>query len=211
MAKRRSRKNEPTGCVLVVVAFVIVAALGKAFEAQQRAHPLYGQLELLAAVLVAVGVGVGWWQRRKRNRAAAAQEHRLRVARSTEIAPYRQMNAKEFERALGFLCERDGCTQVRVVGGGGDLGADVLAVAPDGRLIVLQAKRYAPTTKVSGPDLQKFGGTCFAVHQAQVAAVVTTSVYTKQAREYAQLMGIRLFDGDALAGWASRTGPAPWH
>ncbi len=211
MAKRRSRKNEPTGCVLVVVAFVIVAVLGKALEAQQHVHPLYGLLELLAVVLAAAGVGAGWWQRRKRSRAAAAHDYRLQVARSAEIAPYQQMNAKEFERALGFLCERDGCTQVRVVGGGGDLGADVLAVAPDGRLIVLQAKRYGPTTKVSGPDLQKFGGTCFAVHRAQVAAVVTTSLYTKQAREYAQHMGIRLFDRDALAGWASRTGPAPWH
>jgi restriction system protein len=98
-----------------------------------------------------------------------------------------------------------------VVGGAGDLGADVIALAPDGRKIVLQAKRYGPASKVVGPDLQRFGGTCFTVHRAGVAAVVTTSTFTKQARDYASHAGIHLFDQQRLAAWASRTGPAPWH
>lgn len=71
--------------------------------------------------------------------------------------------------------------------------------------------RYGPTTKVSGPDLQRFGGTCYAVHRAHVAVVVTTSVFTKQAVEYARHKGIRLFGTDELAGWITRSGPAPWH
>lgn len=41
--------------------------------------------------------------------------------------------------------------------------------------------------------------------------MVTTNTFTRQAREYADHMKIRLFDEQALAGWASRTGPAPWH
>ncbi|MFG1642245.1 restriction endonuclease [Amycolatopsis sp. NPDC049252] len=98
-----------------------------------------------------------------------------------------------------------------VTGRAGDLGADVVAFAPDGRKIVLQAKRFAVTHNVTGPDLQRFGGTCYTVHGARVAAVVTTSTFTKQAREYAAHHGIRLFDARGLAAWASRTGPAPWH
>jgi restriction system protein len=121
------------------------------------------------------------------------------------------MNPRDFEHALAYLCERDGCTSVQVVGGAGDLGADVIALAPDGRRIVIQAKRYGPTTKVTGPDLQRFGGTCYSVHGAQVAAVVTTSGFTKQAVQYAQHMSITLVGEEQLAGWASRTGPAPWH
>ncbi|HWE91000.1 MAG TPA: restriction endonuclease [Pseudonocardiaceae bacterium] len=121
------------------------------------------------------------------------------------------MAPKEFEHALAFLCVRDGCTGVQVVGGAGDLGADVIAFAPDGRKIVLQAKRYGSASKVGGPALQRFGGTCFNVHQAHIAAVVTTSVFTKQAWQYAAHMGIRLFDQHGLAAWATRTGPAPWH
>ena len=120
------------------------------------------------------------------------------------------MTAREFEEALAWLCRRDGCLKAYVTGKSGDLGADVKAVTPDGRVLVIQAKRYFTGNMVTGPDLQKFGGTCYAVHRAQVAAVVTTSGFTKQAREYASATGIALFDNDALASWAARTGPPPW-
>ncbi|MFD7447224.1 restriction endonuclease [Streptomyces sp. NPDC059909] len=49
-----------------------------------------------------------------------------------------------------------------------------------------------------------------APREAQVAVVVTTSVFTKPAAEYGARHGIRLFDESALAAWATRTGPAPW-
>lgn len=149
--------------------------------------------------------------RRRRQRELEAHAYAVQVAQSQHIAPYHAMSPRQFEEALAFLCHRDGCTSVQVVGGAGDLGADVIAISPTGQRIVIQAKRYGPTTKVSGPDLQKFGGTCFAVHRANVAAVVTTSVFTKQAMQYAQHMGIRLLSERELAGWASRTAPAPWH
>ncbi|MFF4734119.1 restriction endonuclease [Streptomyces mirabilis] len=135
---------------------------------------------------------------------------KVRAVQSAEIARYHAMNPREFEQAIAFLCERDGCTATRVVGGAGDLGADVLATAPDGRRIVIQCKRYGPTTKVGSPDLQRFGGTCDSVHHAQVAAIVTTSVFTKPAAQYAASNGIQLFDEAALAAWATSTGPAPW-
>lgn len=140
----------------------------------------------------------------------AAELYRVRALQSTETARYHAMDPWEFERAVAFLCERDGCQGVQVVGGAGDLGADVIAIAPDGRRIVIQCKRYGPTTKVGSPDLQRFGGTCYSVHGAQVATVVTTSVFTRPAANYATQHGIRLFDSTALAGWATRTGPAPW-
>lgn len=174
-------------------------------------YPVFGVLLLVGVTTTVVLVVQNRRTRRRQIEAYQAQQRDLAMRRSTEIAPYHAMNANEFEHALALLCQRDGCTDVRVVGGAGDLGADVIATTPDGRRIVIQAKRYGPTTKVTGPDLQKFGGTCYNVHGAQVAAVVTTSVFTKQAVTYAQHMNIGLFDADRLAGWASRTGPAPWH
>jgi restriction system protein len=177
-------------------------------------RPIAGWFDVFA-LGAAVVLGIVLWRRRirlyRQRQLYAQQQYEIHVAQSQEIARYHAMTPRAFDEALAFLCRRDGCTAVRVVGGAGDLGADVIASAPDGRKIVLQAKRYGPTSKVVGPDLQKFGGTCFAVHQAQVAAMITTSVFTKQAREYALHMGIRLFDVQALAGWATRTGPAPWH
>ncbi|MBQ0986452.1 restriction endonuclease [Streptomyces sp. F63] len=120
------------------------------------------------------------------------------------------MDADAFEQAVAALCERDGCADVSVVGGANDLGADVLATGPDGRRIVIQCKRYGETNKVGSQDLQRFGGTCFTVHGADVAALVTTSSFTEPAADYAERTGIRCFDGADLVAWADRAGPAPW-
>ncbi|MFH9223915.1 restriction endonuclease [Streptomyces lydicus] len=130
--------------------------------------------------------------------------------RPVELDDYAEMDADAFEEAVAGLCERDGCAEVQVVGGANDLGADVVAVAPDGRSLVIQCKRYCADNKVGSQDLQRFGGTCFTVHGADVAAVVTTSAFTEPAREYADRCGILCFDHDDLVGWASGTGPAPW-
>ncbi|MFF5265526.1 restriction endonuclease [Actinomadura viridis] len=126
------------------------------------------------------------------------------------VRRFEQMDAAEFERALAGLCARDGCSEVAVVGGSGDLGADVVATTPGGARLVIQAKRYSGGNLVSSPDLQKFGGTCYAVHAAEVAVVVTTTAFTRQAMMYARQMGIRLVDGAALNAWASGSGAPPW-
>ncbi|RZD81591.1 restriction endonuclease [Streptomyces albidoflavus] len=115
-----------------------------------------------------------------------------------------------FEEAVAALCRRDGCADAETVGGAGDLGADVLATAPDGRRVVIQCKRYGPENKVGSQDLQRFGGTCWSVHGAQLAVLVTTSEFTVPAEEYAESCGIRCVDGTELTAWAEGTGPAPW-
>jgi restriction system protein len=195
-------------------AFLVFGALGAGSVVLAvswlAAHPL------LAVVLgLVIGAGAGlvveeWWKRRERQRARACRQVRVEAARAAEIASYHQMTSRQFEHAVAYLCQRDGCTDVQVVGGAGDLGADVKALAPDGRRIVVQCKRYAGTRKVGSPDMQRFGGTCYTVHGAHVAVLVTTSTFTRQAVEYGTRHGIRCYDNEALSGWASRTGPAPW-
>ncbi|MFF1411931.1 restriction endonuclease [Streptomyces sp. NPDC058289] len=119
-------------------------------------------------------------------------------------------DADGFEHAIAALCARDGCTPVEVVGGAGDLGADVIATTPDGLRVVVQCKHYADTHRVGSQDLQRFGGTCFAVHGADVAIVVTTSSYTTPALEYAATCGIVCVDGEALAAWTDSAVAPPW-
>ncbi|MGO4460309.1 restriction endonuclease [Streptomyces sp. M-16] len=120
------------------------------------------------------------------------------------------VDADGFEHAVAALCARDGCTPVEVVGGAGDLGADVLATTADGRRVVLQCKHYAEDNRVGSQDLQRFGGTCFAVHEADVAVIVTTSSFTAPAAEYADTCGIVRVDGEALAAWTAQEAPPPW-
>ncbi|MEV5598582.1 restriction endonuclease [Streptomyces sp. NPDC052496] len=128
----------------------------------------------------------------------------------SSVEDFLAMDAYAFEQAIARLCERDGCRDVQVVGGAGDLGADVLATTSDGRRIIIQCKRYCPTNKVGSQDLQRFGGTCYTVHEADIAAVVTTSAFTEPATEYADTCAIRCFDGDRLVAWSNGGGPTPW-
>ncbi|MGA4846979.1 restriction endonuclease [Streptomyces sp. G5(2025)] len=123
---------------------------------------------------------------------------------------YAALDPDGFEEAIAELCSRDACHDVQVVGGACDLGADVIALTADGRRIVIQCKRYGEGNRVGSQDLQRFGGTCFTVHEADVAALVTTSDFTAPALDYAQQCGIVCVDGEALEAWRDGTGPSPW-
>jgi restriction system protein len=186
---RRTKAKLPTPLALLIVAAIM--AFGS---------PAIG-ITLAALVLL------GLWLRKP----IRARRQLRRPARTLSTSNYQTMSPTQFEHALADLCRRDGCTSVRVVGGAGDLGADVIANAPDGRRLVIQAKRYAPTTKVGSGDVQKVGGTARQIHGADIAAVITTSAFTPAARDYCRQVGIRMLDGTALSRWVSRTGPAPWH
>ncbi|MER6735503.1 restriction endonuclease [Streptomyces puniciscabiei] len=126
------------------------------------------------------------------------------------LADYADLDPDAFERAIADLCTGYGCREVEVVGGAGDLGADVVAVTPDGRRLVIQCKQYGDPHKVGSQDVQRFGGTCFTIHEADVAVLVTTSEFTEPAREYARRCGIVCVDGPGLVAWCCGTGPSPW-
>ncbi|MGW1816102.1 restriction endonuclease [Streptomyces sp. NPDC002125] len=129
-----------------------------------------------------------------------------------EIDPYdyEGMDPYDFEEAVAALCRRDGCLDAEVVGGAGDLGADVVGTTPDGRRLVVQCKRYTRDNKVGSQDLQRFGGTCYAVHGAEAAVVVTTADFTDPALEYAERCGIVCIGLDGLTAWSEGAAP-PWY
>ncbi|MET9956504.1 restriction endonuclease [Streptomyces sp. NPDC006339] len=181
------------------------------------------------ALLLVLGLGVvmARWsiaptRRRVRPRAAAGRRGRgRRPARRTAPLPeqpsvdaealdHTSVDPEGFEHTVAALCVRDGCSVVEVVGGAGDLGADVVATTADGRRVVLQCKQYTGDHRVGSPDLQRFGGTCFTVHEADVAVLVTTGTFTEPALAYAAECGILCVDGAALAAWTASTAPAPW-
>ncbi|MGX7757635.1 restriction endonuclease [Streptomyces angustmyceticus] len=208
---------------MVVIGVVGVGlTLKKAIEGAS-AHP--GSALIVGLVVLSATMAFVRWGRRRRvgrvavdgvvpvdSGAGAVACPPVACPPEPALAPgdFARMDADAFEAAVAGLCERDGCGDVQVVGGANDLGADVVAVAPDGRKVVLQCKRYGPANKVGSQDLQRFGGTCFAVHGAEVAAVVTTGEFTDPAVEYAAACGILCFAQRDLDDWAAGTGPAPW-
>ncbi len=148
-------------------------------------------------------------------RLAAFMEEQVRLLDETAapaeprtVPDWFNLTPTEFEHAVADLCRQDGCTQVQTPGGAGDLGADVIAHTPDGRKLVIQCKQYRG--KVSSPDVQKFGGTAFHVHRADIALLVTTATVTGPAADYAKAASIRIADAHLLAQWAAGTGKPPW-
>ncbi|WP_231976105.1 DUF2034 domain-containing protein [Streptomyces sp. 3214.6] len=89
------------------------------------------------------GVGAaGWWLWRTDRRVRARDRHwrqdeAVKAGRRT-LAEVDAMTGTEFEELVADLCRRDGCTEVRRVGGSHDNGADVVGRLPDGRTMVIQ-------------------------------------------------------------------------
>ncbi|MEU1852864.1 restriction endonuclease [Streptomyces sp. NPDC019990] len=238
-ANRRHRFDLRSTTLFFVFLAVVVIALGFAArtvaDAVER-RPAWVCVLVVVGVASLVGLRRRLHVTRAARRAAAALDEAAREAADelqapaippqrpvTEVAAddddltpeesaasYDDLTPEEFEEAIAALCERDGCSAVDVVGGAGDLGADVVAVTPDGRRIVIQCKHYGDSHRVGSQDLQRFGGTCFTVHEADVAVLVTTSDFTTPALEYAGRCGIVCVDRDLLEAWTDGTGPQPW-
>jgi restriction system protein len=177
----------------VVVAVVLVWRF-------VQAHPVLSALIGGALAALAVAVLVVRWRARRRE--AVLQAERDRAVEGTD-----GMSGAEFEQWTARLLRRSGCVDVRVVGGAGDAGADVVAAAPDGRRVVVQCKRYG-TRNVGTRAVQLFAGTDRLYHRADVSLLVTTSGFTAEARKVAAAVGIVLVDRALLAEWA-RTGVPP--
>lgn len=196
MAARYRRRRWRPSCGSLLLAAVVVAGsvwvVVRSVTLWVSAHPE----ALVAVVLVGALGGFG-----------ATRTARRALVRAVDFAT---LDPGEFEEAVADLCRRDGCTRVRVVGGAGDLAADVLATTPDGQRLLVQCKRYAPGRNVGSPEVQRVGGTYQVVHRADLALVVTTGGYTDAARDYAHQAGIRLVDGPGLTRWANHHTRPPW-
>ncbi|WP_329182812.1 MULTISPECIES: restriction endonuclease [Streptomycetaceae] len=159
------------------------------------------------AALIAVVAVVGLVRAGRREAAA----ERIRLTEQTQLQAVQSLDAvwrmddREFEEYVAMLCRRDGCTDVRRVGGAGDLGADVIGYLPDGRKLVIQCKRYARHRSVGSRDIQTFNGTARAEHEADVPVFVATCKYTSPARAFASKQQLTLIDTDLLGFWNSGT------
>jgi len=190
----RRRRRPTCGSVFLALAALAAGAVVVAHEVVVlvAGHPF----------VVAVGVGLAALT----PMAARSATH---IAPTVALRNMGELSPGEFEEAVADLCRRDGCTRVRVVGGSGDLGADVIATLPDGRRMVVQCKRYAPGRRVGSPEVQRVGGTYAIVHGGDVALVVTTAMFTEAAQEYAARAGIQLVDSAGLTAWVRGRRP-PW-
>ncbi|MFF0725874.1 restriction endonuclease [Streptomyces sp. NPDC004134] len=110
------------------------------------------------------------------------------------------MTGEEFEEHVARLLRRDGCTDVHRVGRSGDHGVDVTARLPDGRLLITQCKRYAPSRRIAERDMRDLLGA--RTHtRADVAAFVTTAGFSGPSLAYARQNGLIAVHRDYLGTW----------
>ncbi|MFE0421116.1 restriction endonuclease [Streptomyces sp. NPDC058953] len=156
-----------------------------------------------ALALAAATVAIQWFRR---------TDHRIRDgdrrwrhddalrAGHRSLAEIDTMTGTEFEECVAALCRRDGCTEVRRVGGSHDNGADVLGRLPDGRSMVIQCKRHTPRKNIPSREVRDLLGA--KVHfEADVAIFVTTTFFTGPAEDFAARNAIVAIHRDHLGQW----------
>ncbi len=205
MARRRSRRSLVQSFMNRVLAWliaiiVLVAVVVSVFQSA----PGLGFL-LFVVLPVTVLLGMVWFRGRGRRAAerAVVERARLRVETARHIGPLLTGSGPEFELAVADVLRAHGYDLQRV-GGSGDRGVDLVGTNADGWKVVVQCKRYGPDNKVGSPAVQSFMGTIFN-QDAEAGIFVTTSTYTRQARDLvaSSRADVRLIDGTEFTRMAT--------
>jgi restriction system protein len=195
MARRRSARRRREARLLAVWAVLAVLAVTLSVIAWLLVHPL-------ALVLVAGLGGAGIWARRRnsqRRHAAADQQRRRELYERSFLETADVMSGTQFEEYVAGLLALDGCGDVRIVGGPGDGGADILAAEPSGRHVAIQCKRQMAPVPVS--VVRQLIGSVSHEHPGRHGMLVTTAQLTGPAADLAARAGIVVVDRGNLARW----------
>ncbi|WP_327090025.1 restriction endonuclease [Nonomuraea sp. NBC_01738] len=185
---RRGRRKGGGALWLLPVVIVVFFLLPPVLEFLRSS---WMPLALVVAVLaLAAGGGVVVT---RRVGAAYRREALLRTGLD-------RLTPQRFEELTAELMRRDGFGKVRVVGGAGDRGVDVVGVAPGGVPYAVQCKYY--TRHVGPGDVRDFVGALQDRRYRGRRGVLVTSHYLSvQARQTAGEQQVLVIDRDRLADW----------
>lgn len=110
-----------------------------------------------------------------------------------------EMGDYDFEHFVADLWEQQGW-RTEVEQQSNDAGVDVRAIqtTPYRQKQLIQAKRYSSSTKVGGPDIQQYYGLKDQEQGVDSAIIVTTSSFTRSAKQRADELNVKLVNGDDL-------------
>lgn len=104
------------------------------------------------------------------------------------------MSGHEFERFFASILEKNGFYNVEVTPGSGDHGIDVLAEKDD-ITYAFQCKCYS---KDIGNSAVQQAHTGKSIYKTDIAVVITNREFTPQAKEEAEILGVKLWDRNKL-------------
>jgi restriction system protein len=148
-------------------------------------------------LLVVVAAVVVWvaHQMSKHQRQAV----RDRLLRESELAMADAMTGPQFERYVADLLRFRGLQDVRVVGGAGDGGIDILAKDSTGAQIACQCKRQMANVSVT--VVRQLIGSVNHEHRGRTPYLVTTAMLTRPAQDLARQAGVHVIDRPLLGAW----------
>lgn len=110
-----------------------------------------------------------------------------------------QMDEYDFEKFIADLWEDQGWS-TRVLQASKDKGIDIEARRSDpiDQKLIIQAKRYSSGNKVGSEQVQQYSSLKIQEDHVDTVVIITTTEFTKQARNLATELNIKLVNGDDL-------------
>ena len=110
------------------------------------------------------------------------------------ISRFDDMEGHDFEHNCADLLRKNGFSNVMVTQGSGDHGIDILADKDD-ISYAIQCKCYSSSI---GNDAVQQAHTGKSIYHKDIAVVLTNQYFTTQAKEEADVLGVKLWDRDKL-------------
>ncbi|WP_083250561.1 restriction endonuclease [Acidihalobacter aeolianus] len=173
---RRRKRNEESIGYLIVFGFIVWA-----IEWIIR----YWEILLFFISVIFLFWCLFWWLRWYLRERKRAKIHAALLAAGSENPM--QLTPEDYEQFCAALLANNGWS-VRLTGKTGDFGADVIA-DKSGHKVVVQCKQWSNSV---GVKAVQEAHTAMSHYRADQAIVVTTSGYTRAAKDLAESTGVRL-------------------
>jgi restriction system protein len=154
------------------------------------------------------------WVGRRAPRGQSSWKANLRTKADREVEPLvspgsnptldeiMRLSPGGFEEFVADLFHRTGYA-VKVVGGDGDHGVDLVVTNPEGKRELVQCKRW-DRKWIGEPVVREFYGALMHDGSAVRGYIVTTSFFSNAARRWAEGKPMSLIDGEELTQAADR-------
>lgn len=121
--------------------------------------------------------------------------------REKVLSHLRRINEYDFEEFIAQVWNRYEW-ETEVTSGSNDRGIDVIAEKhkPINQKHLIQVKRWESGNKVGGPEIQQYSSLLRRGSGIDAVVVVTTSSFSRQAKELAEELNVKLVDGSDLYG-----------
>ena len=118
---------------------------------------------------------------------------------SSELSTLRGLPPRHVEQIVADIWQEKQGWATEVMDAGPDKGLDVIGQPPNGGpKTAVQCKRYAQGNKITSRHIQQYSALRHQWEDVKGVTVVTTSSFTRNAREIADTLDVRCIDGDAL-------------